>query len=297
MALAIWMGICGSALAETVELKSGEKLEGTILDSNDDYVEMEHAVLGRIKIPADEIKPPDEPKVKPGLFGTSFLEGWNKALSAGLSGSDGKSNEISANVDFKLNREIERHRSSYVTRFNFDRSDGSTTDNQLFTRYLHDFLFTDSEFFTFLSAAYLLDTQQNWLHRVSGATGVGYRFVKTDQWDVLGRFGGGVSRTMDDRRDDTSDEYPLRTEVSGLVGLEATWSYAEGQSLSLNSLYLHNFLELSGLRSVSRFEWKIPAGIIEGLGFLLGTSFIYDSHEEGKLRRDLKYYANVAYDF
>ena len=104
MVLAIWMGVCGSALAETVELKSGEKLEGTILDSNDDYVEMEHAVLGRIKIPADEIKPPEEPKVKPGLFGTSFLEGWNKALSAGLSGSDGKSNEISANVDFKRDR-------------------------------------------------------------------------------------------------------------------------------------------------------------------------------------------------
>ncbi len=69
------------------------------------------------------------------------------------------------------------------------------------------------------------------------------------------------------------------------------------KSLSLKSLHLHNFLELSGFRSVSRAEWKIPAGIIEGLGFKLGTSFIYDSHEEGVLRRDLRYYANVVYDF
>lgn len=296
IALAVWVGQCTVALADSVELVSGEKLEGEILDRNADYVEMDHPILGRIKIPSEDIEPAEEPK--PGLFGTTFLEGWNKALSAGLSGSDGKSNEISANADLILKREVERHRSSYVARFNFDRGDGETSEDRFFTKYVHDFLFPDADFFVFLAGSYLLDTQLDWLHRLSGETGVGHRIFETDEWDVLARLGGGASRTLDDRRGPSSTaDNPLRTELNGLVGLEATWSYLEGQSLSLNSLYLHDLSDLSGLRSESRAEWKIDIGVVQGLGFKLGTSFIYDSHEQGTLRRDLRYYANIGYDF
>lgn len=296
IALVAWVGLCTAVRADTVELVSGEKLEGEILDRNADYVEMEHPILGRIQIPIEDIEPAEQPK--PGLFGTTFLEGWNKALSAGLSGSDGKSNEISANADLSLKREVARHRSSYVARFNFDRSDGDTSEDRFFTKYVHDFLFPDADFFVFLAGSYLLDTQLDWLHRVSGEAGVGHRILETDEWGVLARLGGGASRTLNDRRgpSSTADD-PVRTEANALVGVEATWRYREGQSLSLNSLYLHDVSDLSGLRSESRGEWKIDVALIEGLGLKLGTSFIYDSHEQGKLRRDLRYYANIGYDF
>ena len=296
--LAVWMGLCTAALAESVELVSGEKLEGVILERSDDSIEMEHPILGRIRIPNEDIKPPEEPKLKPGLFGTGFLEGWNKSLSAGLSGSDGKSNEISADADFTLQREVERHRSNYEARFNFDRGDGDTSEDQFFSKYVHDFLFPDSEIFVFVAGAYLLDTQQDWLHRLSGEAGVGHPILQTKEWGVLARLGCGVSRTLDDRRgpSSTADD-PLRTELNGLVGLEATWIYLEGQSFSLNSQYLHDFSDLSGLRSESGAEWKIDVGVVQGLGFKLGVNFIYDSHEQGTLRRDLRYYANIGYDF
>ncbi len=132
-ALAVWLVFCGSAQAETVELKSGEKLEGSIILETEDTVVLEHAVLGRIEIPKSEIKPPDG--VKPGVFGTTFLEGWTKSLSAGWSGSSGKSKDTNVNASFSLNRQTERFRMNYVARYFLASSAGDTTDNQFDTRY------------------------------------------------------------------------------------------------------------------------------------------------------------------
>lgn len=289
MALAIWMVICGAATAETVELKSGEKLEGAILDRNDDFVEMEHAVLGRIKIPTDEIKPPDGPKTRPGLFGTSFLEGWNKALSAGFSGSSGKSKDLNANADLELRREIERHRSNFVARYYFAESNKEKSANQFDTRYAHDFLFPSSDFFPFLIGHYRWDEFQEWDHRVGGDGGVGYQMFRNESFDVLGRFGGGVSRTIGG-----DDE---RTEYTGLAGLETQWVIMEGMSLDWDTYYYPDFGDLPNFRLESRAELKLAVGVIEGLGFKLGGAYIYDGHETDFTRNERKYYGNLVYDF
>jgi len=314
-ALAVWMVVLGATLAgaETVELKSGEKLEGAILEQDDQKTVLQHLVLGRIEIPASEIKQPEEKPVQPGLFGTSFLRGWNKAVSAGLGGSTGKSHEFSLNADLNLNRETERHRMQYVARFKRARSEGTTSENALDTRYIHDFLFPPSSWFPFATAAYRLDSQQDWLHRLSAQTGVGYEFVKNDEWEVIGRVGGGVSQTLSDERAksctvitpppptneicDKQGSDPTRTEPNALLALQLLWNYAEGQSLSGATLYLPDLADAPDYRSESRAEWKIAIGVIEGLGFKVGTSFIYDTHEAGSNKRDHLYYANLVYDF
>lgn len=297
----------GAARADTVELKSGEKLEGTVLEKTDEQIVMEHPVLGRIIIPASELKPEEE--IEPGLFGTKVLEGWSKALSAGFSGSSGKSKETSINADLNLNRETERNRMQFVSRYFFARSSGNTTENAWDSRYIHDFLFPERSWFPFLTGNFRIDTQQDWRYRLSAQTGFGYEFLKNDEWELIGRLGGGIAQTLGDYRDHEEPDGnpatrprkvgpdPVRTEPDALAALQMTWNYYDGQSLSAATLYLLDLADVPNYRSESRAEWKLAVGLVEGLAFKVGTSFIYDSHEIGKLKRDFRYYGNLVYDF
>lgn len=311
-ALAVWLVFGGSAQAETVELKSGEKLEGSIILETEDTVVLEHAVLGRIEIPKSEIKPPDG--VKPGVFGTTFLEGWTKSLSAGWSGSSGKSKDMNINASLLLNRQTERFRMNYVARYFLASSEGDTTDNQFDTRYMHDFLIPDQNFFPFLSPFYRYDAEQDWNHRLGLDGGMGYEFLKTDTWNVIGRAGTGVAQTLTDNRgkmcvpQDPNDpnsillcekigDDPVRTEWNGLLALQLAWTMMEGMDLSWNTSYQPDFVDLPNFRLESRAEWKISVGYIEGLAFKLGGVYIYDAHETDKTRNDRRYYANLVYDF
>ena len=300
--------LAGAASAATIELNSGEKLEGVVLEETDTTLVIQHQTFGRLEIPKADIKPPEEDKINPGLFGTPILRGFSRSISAGLSGATGKSEEVAANANMNLSREMERHRMQWVGRFFYTRTDGSVSENQLNTRYLHDFLIPDANWFPFLSANYVYDTQQDWRHRLAGQAGIGYDFVKTDEWELTGRVGGGVATTLTDARDTEPDpgvpggrrntgDDPIRTEGNALVALQTLWNYTEGQSLSFNTLYLPDLSDTPEFRSESTAEWKIATGFVEGLGFKLGARFIYDSHEIDDAKRDFRYYANLVYDF
>lgn len=297
-ALIVWLLVSGSVFAETIELENGDKIEGAILEKNDQVWIVEHPVLGRLEIPVDEIKPPEEEKVKPGVFGTSFLKGWDKALSAGFNGSSGKSRDANINIDASLQRETERNRMDWVARYYFSSTDKSTSDNQFDTRYAHDFLVPDAKWFPFASPHYRYDAEQNWNHRFGIDVGVGYEILKTERWDVVGRLGGGFAQTLTDDRDDTSvGEDPVRSEWLGLVGLRLGWAMMKGMSVSWDTWYQPAFNDLPNFRLESRAEWKVAIGYVEGLSFKLGGSYIYDAHETDTTRNDRKYYGNLVYDF
>jgi len=306
----------GAAAADTVELVTGEKIEGAILETNDEHTVIEHPVLGRLDIPAEQIKPKDEEKITPGLFGTSFLEGWTRGLSAGWSLSSGKSKTQSLNADMGLHRETTHHRMDWSSKYYYSEADSEVDDNEFNTRYVHDFLIPDESWFPFVEGNYTFDAEQDWNHRLGANAGLGYEFVDTEQWYLIGRLGGGWSRTFkDDREEETVDsngdgiaggpgdrpahrgDYPLRTEWNGLALLRGTWKYMEGQSLSAGASYQPDFADLPNFRAVGNAEWKVAVGAIEGMSFKAGVDYIHDSHETNRNRNDRKFYLNLAYDF
>jgi hypothetical protein len=313
VALAVWVVLGGTAFADTVKLTSGDKLEGTIIEKNDEGVVLDHPVLGRLTIPAADIKPPDP--ITPGLFGTSFLRGFDKALAAGFSGSSGKSRDMSMNVDFSLKREIVRHRMAFVARYYFSSDEGTISDNQLDSTYIHDFLIPDADWFPFLSPHYRYDAEQDWNHRLGLRAGIGYQFFEDDTWNVRGRLGGGVNQTLTDDRGKevfrgstdppapfptrtryTTDD-PIRTEYTGVVGLHLGWVMIEGVGIDWTTFYEPDFGDTPNFRLESRAEWTVKVGYVEGLSFRLGGSYIYDGHESDSNRNDRKYYGNIVYDF
>lgn len=288
--LMIGLALQGTASAEIVELQNGDKLEDVVvLEENERVWIVEHPVLGRLEIPASEIKPPEAEKpaeVKPGVFGTSFLEGWTKAFSAGFSGSSGVTKENNVNVDLELNNETESHRDRFIARYFFTDADGLTTKNEFLTRHIHDFLIKDSKWFTYLGGGYKYDELQSWDHRYTGSAGVGYDFLNDDRFKLTGRIGPGftVTRDGDDRED-----------FNGVAMLQFSWAIMEGLGFNGETAYFPVLNDLPEFRSFAKGEFKVAIGVVEGLSFKFGGSYEYDS--QNVERNDRKYYANIVYDF
>jgi hypothetical protein len=221
--LCILLGLlmASSVAAETIELKNGTKLENvTIVERTRDHVVAQHPVLGRMEIPALEIKPEDEPKVKPGLLGTRFMRGWDRSVSMGFAGSSGVTEEMNLNADLRASYESDHNRAVFVTRYylakarqdvsKFDAQGNpstgtelNNTNNQVGTTYLHDFLMKDSKWFFFGTGAHTYDEFQDWKNRFVVAAGMGYDWMRTDDWTISSRVGPGYTRKL---KGDDNDE-------------------------------------------------------------------------------------------
>jgi putative salt-induced outer membrane protein YdiY len=289
LALVVGLALSSAARAETIELETGDKLEGVeILEKGEEVWSVEHPVLGRIEIPVDQIKPPDP--VKPGLFGTRFMRGWSRSISAGFSGSSGVTKENNINADAEFANETERHRDQFVARYYYSDADSSRTNNEFDATHIHDFLFKDTPWFTFLGGGYRYDEFQGWDHRIGGSGGVGYEFVTTERFSLIGRAGPGFTVTRGGNKDQEREDF------NGLALVRFDWTVFEGSTVTGSTSYVPVFNDLPEFRSLSRLEWKIALGVIDGLGFKIGGSYEYDSQNEGT-NNDRKYYGNLVYDF
>jgi putative salt-induced outer membrane protein YdiY len=285
--LLLGLALPGATRAETIELVTGDKLEGvTVVERDEERLIVDHPVLGRIEIPADQIKPPK--RRSRGLFGSTLLAGWSRSVSAGFSGSSGVTKENNINADVGLSNETERHRDQFTARYYYADADSDRTNNEFDANHLHDFLFKDSPWFTFLAGGYKYDEFQGWDHRITGAGGLGYDFWNTERFRLSGRIGPGFTVTRGGGED--------REDMNGVVSAQASWVVFEGSELTGATSYLPVLNDMPEFRTVSRLEWKIALGVIEGLGFKLGGSYEYDSQNEGT-NNDRKYYGNLVYDF
>jgi len=287
--LAVGIAFHGLASAETVKLENGDKLEGvTVVEKTDEKWVLEHPVLGRIEVPASQIKPPKPPKPpKPGLFGTSFLAGWTRSASLGFSGSSGVTQENNVNASLELKNKTEHHRDEFVARYFFADANKENTNNEFEARHTHDFLFPGSKWFAFLSGNYKYDEFQAWDHRVIGAGGVGYDFLRDDTYTLSGRLGPGFTVTRgggDDRED-----------FNGVAALQGTWALYEGVDWSAEAGYFPVLNDMPDFRALGRTELKLAVGVIEGLSVKAGYSYEYDSQNEES--NDRKYYGALVYDF
>lgn len=288
--LATGLALQGAASAETVELQNGDKLEGVVIvEQNEQVWIVEHPVLGKLEIPTSQIKPPEpekEAEVSPGLFGTSFMQGWKRAFSAGFSGSSGVTDENSVNVDLQLDHETESHRDQFVARYFYADANKSSTNNEFLARHIHDFLIKDSRWFSFLAGGYNYDEFQAWDHRFTGSGGLGYDFLRDDVYVLSARVGPGftVTRGGGDRED-----------FNGVASLQFSWAIVEGVSWNSTAAYFPVLNDTPEFRALAETELTIALNLIDGLAFKLGGSYEYDSQNNDP--NDRKYFGNLVYEF
>ncbi len=203
------------ARAETVELINGDRLTGEIIERNERRVVLQHELLGRVEIPVDQLVP-IKPE-KPGVFGTRFMEGWNREFALGLTGSEGNTVDFNLRTALDLTLENERRRLKISGRFVYKTEDGGESDiNGRFGTH-HVWLFENTDWFTFTRGVFDYDRFKDWKSRLTTTAGPGYAFIETDDIQLRGVFGLSGQREF-------KGEKNTNRRTSGNTATSATWT-------------------------------------------------------------------------
>jgi putative salt-induced outer membrane protein YdiY len=277
-----------SVIAEVFVLSNGDSIDATVIEETDETIVVEHPQLGRVVLERSGLKPPDPPAPpNPGLFGTRFLEGWSRNISAGFSGSSGNSNDASVNGSIALSRSTDDYRSAFNSSYFYASQNGASNTNEFFANYQHDFTRKDSSFYPFVKARYQHDVFQAWSDRVTASGGGGYDLLQRETLHLRGELGVGFSRSW-------GSERAWRPE--GVASLVLEWNPADGQQLTADITYYPDFDDLGEFRALANTAYLIAITQLDGLSLKLGAKNEYDSNQPGD-NNNLKYYGNLVYDF
>ena len=229
-----------------------------------------------------------DPKPASGIL--RFLSESNAQLELGLNGSEGNTDEMDLRAAFKAGKTDDRTRWKLDTAYNLSKTNNERTTNDATVGLVNDWLLPDSKWFYFAQGRFDYDEFQDWERRVSGSGGLGYQFIKNDTWDVLGRFGGGVTKNFGDVDDDLNPE--------GQIGGEMTWRISKLQTLGARTTVFPNLDDHGESRIISAAEWTMQLDRFEGLSFKLGLENEYESEtSDDSDHNDLTYYGALVISF
>jgi putative salt-induced outer membrane protein YdiY len=281
-AVAVLTACPGWCETVTVKLHSGDVVTGELIERTPEHLVIEHPVFGRLEIPAQEIS---SDTLHPGIFGTKFLEGWDKDLTVGFSGSEGDTDEADLLISTSLGYTGKRQRWAIDGRYELSFADNDIDDNNARVTAIRDQLFPESRWFFFNYLAYDYDDFEAWEHRLSTGMGPGYHIIPEGKFQLDARVGPFLTYEFGDE-DDARPE--------GGAGLYASWKIREGNTLrAWNAVF--QTLDHWEQRNISRLEWKIRVTATRGLSLKFGIDNEYDSASQDS-KNNFKYYSALSWD-
>lgn len=286
LALVVLLCSLSALAADTVKLKNGDTLSGTILNKTDATLVLQHDVLGRLEIPRENVK---EEKPDEGAFGTGLLIGWEREIELGLSGSEGVSQSFTARGGLRLHLEDEKRRWDFRGRYYNNKSNGETSDHNSRVSLTHLHYFEQSKWAWVTDGAWDWDRFQDWRHRLSGHTGPGYFFIKNDAFELAGSAGVGGQQEIGSGR-------VFRPE--GVVGARVRWKPLTGQKVEAFALFYPVLRPFGEYRTRSGADWTIKLTEARDLSLRLGFTHEYRSEvDPGTSPNDLKYHTSLVVGF
>jgi hypothetical protein len=286
----------GPALAEQIQLENGDKIDVTIVEETEDTLVVEHPQLGRMTVPRSALKPPKPPH--PGLFGTDFMEGWERNIGFGFSGASGNSNDSSINASLQFGRDAERYRGKFDSAYFFSTQQNVRNKNEFYAAYNHDFLFKESRFFAFGRGRYQYDQFQTWMHRIAASAGGGYDIVRNDKGFLSFELGAGGSWSEGD---------DPQWKPEGVVGLKGVYRPFQGHEAGFDATYFPDLADLPVFRLLVNAYYQIDISPIEGLSLRAGLKDEYDDAVDTSQinpntgnfneKNNLKYFGTLVYAF
>jgi hypothetical protein len=232
----------------------------------------------------------------PGLFGTSFLEGWVRSFGAGIAGSEGNSKTLDLNFDLMGDAENEVRRWKLRSAYFLSSAEGDDTKNQAYLDLTRDFRLPNLPLFLFANGRYDFDKFEDWDHRIALFGGLGYDFFDTDSFDLRGRLGIGASQTLGAENGLGRDADAFRYE--SLAGIDAVWIPRQGQTLSTSHTIYPDWQNPGEFRTLSTADWIIVVSDWIPLSLKFGLIYEHESKPVGRSKKDdLKYAASLLYSF
>ncbi len=299
----------------TLILTNGDRLQGDLLERNQERLTIKHQLLGEMTIrtdtvseiktdyeaiaqqtPTDEtpvIEPADIAKAEPednGLFGTGWLIDWERRFDLGLAGSRGKSHNSQVNVAFNADLATETTRIDSRTAYYYAKSEEETSDNSFFTSINRDWLRPSVPWFHFSGGRLDIDRFKDYDYRVNANGGFGYEFTNKDTLLFVGRTGVGFNKIFGGERQEFTPE--------GLLGLEARWRINKAQRLALANTFHPSFDSFDSYRNLTTFDWILDLDERAGVALKVGMTNEFDTEtetEEGISKNDFKYTLSLSW--
>jgi putative salt-induced outer membrane protein YdiY len=282
-----------SAHAGKVTLTNDDVITGTITQSNETSTTVQHPDLGELVIPRPQIasvtmKKSDPAYVEPPV--PDFFFGWDKSLAAGITGSDGNTETLSAYVQFDTEYENDTDRWFMHARLFYAEEDGENTRNEYEAGLTKDWLYPGQPEFFWANLLYEHDRFTGWQDRTSGFLGIGYDFVDDKDYTLTGRLGVGGNYEAGDVNEYTPELY---------AGLEGVWTINDNSSFRYYTTFFPSLdPAFREFRNVAGVAYKVTMDAAKGLSLKLGAENEYNSEvEPGTEKNDFKYYAALVLDF
>ena len=294
-----------------VQTNSGSRIRGVIVGQDETSILLDSADFGEIRIPRSQIARDDLPastplsaKLKevdvppPGLFGTSFLDGFDKSIGLGFSGKSGDTDEFSVNASAfaRYSDDIKRWRFSAF--YNYGTVENVETKDDGYANLRRDWLLPDQPTFFWSEGRADYNSFQAYRLRVGGFGGIGYTFFDDEEnpslydrsdFALVGRVGAGGSYEFGDINEFTAE---------AVLAVEGTWQVTEGQTLAFINTYFPSLDDLEEGRNVTEASYTIALDRGEKLNLKFGIYNEYLSEtEDDSSHNSLNYFGQLVYEF
>jgi putative salt-induced outer membrane protein YdiY len=317
MILGLCLCIAGHALAQpaVIDMTTGERVIGTIIDQNQEVYIVEHATFGRLVVPRTQVKsvvesttaqptpapqaaaqplPATEPPQPPAPVQPEprvrLIPQWDSQFEAGFNAQSGNSEELDIRLAFTTEHETQADRWKADARYYRAQSDGDLTDNEFTAGLMKEWLLPESKWLYYAKGRYDYDEFEAWDHRISAGGGLGYEWIDSDKLDVTLFAGAGAVKEFG------SDDDELRPE--GQLGIEVDWKLFDNQSLLGSNWFYPDLGDLGEFRNVSSVAWSVELDRMRGLSFKLGLENEYESEVDPDTEHnDLRVFGAMVLDF
>jgi len=280
--------------AAQVCLTNGDCLNGKIIDRSESAVSLQHPILGLLTIPLEEIVVPtsvpeeEHVTVMEEAVQHEPLPAWKHKVFLALSGEEGNDVSFLVTTGFTSLYEDIYDRWDINTSYRYETEDRKDDESKGLLHITKDWLNPESPWLYYWQCRYHYDSTKEWRHRVTSFIGAGFDFLKDENVVIVGRLGGGGSRTWGSEN---------RTYPEGQVGIESVWRPDAINELVFEATAFPDIGELGDFRTFSKFEWRIKFDVKRGLSIRSAIEHEYESEinvlEGDDKHHDLTYYCGL----
>jgi putative salt-induced outer membrane protein YdiY len=278
--------------AVSVAMSTGEMLSGLLTGCSDENVELDHPILGHLKIAAKDVTAVTTaaPAAEETATEAPPAPGpkWESDVEAGINGSRGNSETLKIRAATAAKRTTET--GTWSGDFTYTRSedDSRLSEHKAILNSGYDWNLSDPWLY-FALGSVQYDQFQDYDALISFSTGPGYKFIDTERTSLVGRIGAGFSHKFGGAQDGTSPE--------AIAGYDLEHALTPLQKLTSSARIYPDLGGLGDYRAVAKAAWDIAMHEDGGLALRLGVEDRYDSNPGDAKKNDFDYFASLLWNF
>lgn len=264
-------------------------LFGEMRISRDQITSVDHSTDHQPQSPSTPSSVGDESSGDSRPESQSSTTKWKRNIAASISGSEGNGDGVNARVSIEASRLTNKLRTQISATYVHDKDDVGTQRSRFDGDARNDWLITDSRWRVFAKGRAEYDEYADWNWRTTALSGLGYEIVDTLEHELVGRSGGGASRTFGGSDDTLA---PI-----GVLGFDYTWRISERSALATAVDYTPDLSDLAEFRTESAAAYRIKIKEDQPLTLQIGSGHRYDSQASKTEKSDYEYFMSLGLDF